>query len=72
MVKKVHDSLTPERVLEAAEECTFGLANTGFCLACGAEVEGVEPDAHGYTCEDCGETEVYGAPEIILMGGPRL
>ena len=40
----------------------------GFCLACGAEADGVEPDARGYHCEMCDATEVYGAEEILMMG----
>lgn len=40
----------------------------GFCLACGDEAYGVEPDARKYECESCGEMRVYGAEEILLMG----
>lgn len=43
--------------------------NLGFCLACGTEVSGVEPDARRYTCESCGEAKVYGAEELLIMGG---
>jgi hypothetical protein len=43
--------------------------NTGFCLACGAEAYGVEPDARKYECEDCGAHKVYGAEELLLMVG---
>jgi hypothetical protein len=42
--------------------------NLGFCLACGAEAYGVEPDARRYTCESCGKPRVYGAEELLLMG----
>src|SRR5579884_8540 len=38
----------------------------GPCLACGAETEGVEPDAKQYACEGCGEPAVYGAAEILI------
>ena len=38
----------------------------GFCLACGAEAEGVEPDARGYKCESCELNLVFGAEEIAL------
>jgi hypothetical protein len=41
----------------------------GFCLACGAEAYGVEPDARKYECEDCGANKVYGAEELLLMVG---
>lgn len=39
----------------------------GFCLACGAEAYGVEPDARQYECECCGECKVYGAEELLMM-----
>jgi len=42
--------------------------NGGFCIKCGAEHYGVEPDARGYECEECGRSSVYGAEEIMLMG----
>lgn len=38
----------------------------GFCLACGDEQYGVEPDARRYECESCGAHKVYGAQEILL------
>lgn len=40
----------------------------GFCLACGGEAYGVEPDARKYECDECGAHKVYGAEEILLMG----
>lgn len=40
----------------------------GGCLACGAIREGCEPDARNYECDVCGEREVYGAEELMLMG----
>ena len=43
--------------------------NTGFCIACGAEASGVEPDARNYVCESCGERKVFGAEELIFMYG---
>ena len=52
------------RVIEAAERH----ANIGFCLACGHEQDGVEPDACNYKCEHCHLRQVYGAEEIILQG----
>ena len=41
--------------------------NAGFCLKCGAEAYGVEPDARKYKCENCGERAVYGAEECLFM-----
>jgi predicted RNA-binding Zn-ribbon protein involved in translation (DUF1610 family) len=43
--------------------------NEGLCMACGEIAECVEPDARKYKCESCGEKEVYGAQEAILMFG---
>ena len=40
----------------------------GFCLECGAEAYGVEPDARNYECEECGAKKVFGAEEVLLMG----
>ena len=42
------------------------LDNPGFCIACGNEAEGCEPDAREYECEACGESQVYGADELLL------
>ncbi len=42
--------------------------NQGFCLACGSDAYGVEPDARKYTCESCGVSKVYGLEELLVMG----
>ena len=44
------------------------LENPGYCVECGAERGGCEPDARGYECEACGKAAVYGAEELLLMG----
>lgn len=66
---KLHKSLTVKRVVEAAEEEMFGpaITNPGFCLACGEEQEGCEPDAEKYECENCEKREVYGAATVAMM-----
>jgi hypothetical protein len=58
----MHKSLTVDRVIEAVgcDDCL------GFCVYCGEEASGVEPDARKYTCEACGEGGVYGAEELIF------
>jgi hypothetical protein len=49
------------------ERAIRGDASKGFCLACGATADGVEPDARRYTCEACDAPKVYGAEELLLM-----
>ena len=54
-----------ERIIEAVEADD----NLGFCVACGEEADGCEPDARQYECESCGARAVYGAEELMLGGG---
>lgn len=53
----------PQVTMDEAQEGTLG-----FCLACGNETSGVEPDARKYTCESCQAPKVYGLEELALMG----
>lgn len=62
------DKLDADAVLDAVERQMFGLDNPGFCLVCGEENDGCEPDAERYRCEFCGEFQVYGAQQILIMG----
>ena len=58
-----------ERILAAVEETMFGnTADLGFCVKCGEEHMGIEPDACNYECDYCGAHAVYGAEELLLMG----
>ena len=43
--------IDPDVLLESAEEQMFGMGNAGFCLSCGEEQEGHEPDARKDECE---------------------
>lgn len=52
---------------EQLEEA-IGEGSQGFCIACGEQADGVEPDARNYECEACGERQVYGAEELLMMG----
>lgn len=70
MARKIHESITIERVVAAVESQIFGLEDPGFCIACGADATGVEPDARNYLCEECGEKKVFGASELLLMVQP--
>jgi hypothetical protein len=51
-----------EEIQEADEN------QAGFCLLCGEEKDGCEPDAREYSCDCCGEPAVYGAQELVMMG----
>jgi len=64
---KIHKKVTLRKVMGAVKRAHASLDNPGFCVACGAKVEGVEPDARGYECEACGESKVYGAEELLFM-----
>jgi hypothetical protein len=60
------EGLTLDMIEDAVKRRMEGLDNPGFCLACGNEQEGCEPDAREYECEACGEPQVYGADELLL------
>jgi hypothetical protein len=62
----IHPDVTLDRVTEAIERAHSSLDNPGFCIRCGAEAEGVEPDARKYECNSCSEPGVYGAEELLL------
>ena len=57
----MHKSITQSRIERAVQSERHGLENPGFCLSCGAEQGGCEPDACNYESESCGATEVFGA-----------
>jgi hypothetical protein len=63
--KKKLKRISESRLMDALEADD----NLGFCLACGAEADGCEPDARKYECESCGEHQVYGAEEVLMMQG---
>lgn len=58
----MHPSITQDVVIAAVKEDD----HRGFCIFCGQEAHGVEPDAREYTCESCGEPGVYGAEELLF------
>ena len=64
---RIHPSITIERVEAAARSQMFGTDNPGFCIACGEDAEGCEPDARKYPCDACGELAVYGAQELLFF-----
>lgn len=62
---QVHKSLTFKKVERAIEQQQTSVENPGFCLNCGADCDGCEPDARNYFCENCGQSQVFGAEEIM-------
>lgn len=60
------------QIMTSEEFITHSEDNGGFCVACGEEAYGVEPDARGYECECCGEMKVYGAEELMMLGFIRI
>ena len=66
MATGIHPTITNERLLDAAERREETLDNPGFCVHCGAEADGCEPDARRYYCDECGKRGVYGAEELLL------
>lgn len=60
--------MTFRPTLEQIEEIMMDGSYIGFCRNCGAEKDCCEPDARNYECEECGENEVFGAEEFLIMG----
>ena len=58
----------PECTQRKMELIMIGDSYPGWCLACGKEVKGVEPDARKYTCAKCDKPKVYGMAELMMMG----
>lgn len=63
---RIHPAITLGRLESAIMRRMTTLDNPGFCIACGEDAEGCEPDARRYECELCGERKVYGADELAL------
>lgn len=59
--------LNYKKVHAAALKAMKGLSSPGFCVACGKEHKGVEPDGRKYPCAKCGGLSVYGAEELMMM-----
>ena len=51
---------------DAMKESLCGNAPEGICLNCGHIQSGVEPDAEGYRCEQCGDLAVSGLENVIM------
>jgi len=55
--------------VEVSEAALIGmdLSDPGFCIVCGDERSGCEPDAREHHCDSCGTATVYGAAELLFM-----
>ncbi len=62
-------SLSLDDVMDALERRMTCLDDPGFCLACGAEADGCEPDARRYERAACGDRMVFGAEEVFVLYG---
>jgi hypothetical protein len=60
-----HRGITLEVVMDAVERQMYSPDNPGFCLICGEETDGCEPDAEYYNCDSCGSDHVFGAEAIF-------
>jgi hypothetical protein len=61
-----HKTLTDDAIMDACDRRLSSLDNPGFCLMCGLEADGVEPDAQNYECESCGADQVFGCEELMM------
>ena len=59
--------MNKDELLDMAMAACEVADDIGYCIKCGAEHYGIEPDARTYECEECGKNTVYGAQEIIIM-----
>lgn len=55
------------KIIEEAEAEGDDLDTLGVCVACGEVCyDGVEPDAEGYECQECGRYAVIGLAHAAL------
>jgi len=66
---KLPPNLTLEILLKAVERSMAENDNLGFCISCGTEAQGCEPDVSKLPCEKCGSLAVYGAEQILIEVG---
>lgn len=62
---------SPDTLLDAVAEEMFGMGSSGFCIKCGTERDGCEPDAEKYECYACGSYAVSGAALLLEKGFAR-
>ena len=64
--KHWHPKLTDKVIVDATQRQMRDLDDPGFCLMCGNEQGGCEPDARRIKCESCGAKQVFGASELMM------
>ncbi len=52
--------------LEGLEESLLVDGTEGYCVVCGDQQNGVEPDAREYHCFECELDSVFGVEQIII------
>lgn len=57
-----------KRMFKVTEEQMLTDRDMGYCIYCGEEAYGVEPDARRYVCDACDKPGVYGLEELLMMG----
>jgi hypothetical protein len=58
-------NVSGERIADACVRRRLGLASPGFCLSCGVEVAGVQPEAVRLKCEACGSDTMFGCEGLL-------
>ncbi len=66
---KIHPKITAKRVVRAVKRQMSSLDDPGFCIECGHEQGGCEPDMRKGECENCGALAVFGAEELAMQMG---
>ena len=67
-IAKKNPAQFADLVMRTAQNNMFGMTNDGICLNCHETQSGCEPDAENYECENCGERDVFGAEQILIIG----
>lgn len=52
----------------AEDLANMQIEDAGACINCGEWAYNVDADAQHYECTNCGEMEVYGSEELVIMG----
>jgi predicted RNA-binding Zn-ribbon protein involved in translation (DUF1610 family) len=56
-----------EVLMATVEDNETTLYDWGFCVSCGEQQDGCEIDTRNYECENCGESQLFRAEEVLFM-----